>query len=808
MGAMTCHRGAMLVTLILVATAASCHGARPSSSLADMLMAGHSGEVFLVEEKDIPNLKIPKPLKSWSTLKPSIPKPVLVGSGLNVGVGLNIEDPDDGLEMLGPVLILGNNLRRRRQHHSESNITNETDELATDTPIETTINPFNNGLEENDYETTLGPLLFDRRISSTAPPPTPDESTLNLTDVYDTTIKDNSDTESNVAIETASNIVSAPEFQEITVGTKVNLGGPKVTGEVIPVELKSNPQVEKEHKSEGGIELNSDREDDQITSVSDRPERPGTSSLLGSLLNWWTETPEKPLQKRPQRPESPERPLQERPQIFRPERPGIRPERPGTQSGERPEFRPFTFRPRPRPTENRPDILPPRPTENRPDILPPRLRLPPIVADPISDITTNRPLDTTIISDDSPAEEPPLRSPIRFTSRPRPTGLLNKPSSRPGFLPSKPVIESGFQGIRDEFGNTRPAGLFRPGAPEEINDNDYDSDALPPSLPNLKIIPFVAADALTNQPEGNIDSFAGDDFRISLQEEPATTTTTTTTTEASIRRPFVPGIRRPPILPARRPLRPDANGRPNINGRPNSTGRPSPFAPGQRPTRPGTRRPFLPPRNTPRDKITSEENSIAPSSTTPSSPPILRFTSKKPATEFTLLPVEKTTIFVQPEPEEEVTTDDLPSIESNTVNTPEGPLRLPGPIITKTTESSSSSSISSKPIKTDDISNLFLQDIFGQPEGTKRPPVRFIPASSKPITPTKTRTPLPAIPSLITNLFPLAPDPIVAQGLLKLSGCNIYGRMYNIDDRISELSAKCKECRCTPVGVQCLPVCA
>ncbi|XP_063239038.1 mucin-2 [Bacillus rossius redtenbacheri] len=40
-------------------------------------------------------------------------------------------------------------------------------------------------------------------------------------------------------------------------------------------------------------------------------------------------------------------------------------------------------------------------------------------------------------------------------------------------------------------------------------------------------------------------------------------------------------------------------------------------------------------------------------------------------------------------------------------------------------------------------------------------------------------------------------------GLLKLAGCNIYGRMYRVGRIISELSSPCLECRCTEVGVQC-----
>ncbi|XP_033225792.1 uncharacterized protein LOC117178474 [Belonocnema kinseyi] len=39
--------------------------------------------------------------------------------------------------------------------------------------------------------------------------------------------------------------------------------------------------------------------------------------------------------------------------------------------------------------------------------------------------------------------------------------------------------------------------------------------------------------------------------------------------------------------------------------------------------------------------------------------------------------------------------------------------------------------------------------------------------------------------------------------VLKLAGCNIYGRMYRVGRIITELSTACLECRCTEVGVQC-----
>ncbi|XP_025263622.1 uncharacterized protein LOC105252197 isoform X2 [Camponotus floridanus] len=45
--------------------------------------------------------------------------------------------------------------------------------------------------------------------------------------------------------------------------------------------------------------------------------------------------------------------------------------------------------------------------------------------------------------------------------------------------------------------------------------------------------------------------------------------------------------------------------------------------------------------------------------------------------------------------------------------------------------------------------------------------------------------------------------PMSMGSLLKLAGCNIYGRMYRVGRIITELSSPCMECRCTEIGVQC-----
>lgn len=55
-----------------------------------------------------------------------------------------------------------------------------------------------------------------------------------------------------------------------------------------------------------------------------------------------------------------------------------------------------------------------------------------------------------------------------------------------------------------------------------------------------------------------------------------------------------------------------------------------------------------------------------------------------------------------------------------------------------------------------------------------------------------------------TKVFtPPSKDPA---GILKLAGCNIYGRMYRVGQIIDELSRACLECRCSEVGVSCSPV--
>jgi hypothetical protein len=79
--------------------------------------------------------------------------------------------------------------------------------------------------------------------------------------------------------------------------------------------------------------------------------------------------------------------------------------------------------------------------------------------------------------------------------------------------------------------------------------------------------------------------------------------------------------------------------------------------------------------------------------------------------------------------------------------------------------------------------------------------------SVKPNTSTRESSPgsLPKIQHLHSPVS-VSADPGAVSGLLKLAGCNIYGRMYRVGRIISELSGPCLECMCTEVGVQCRPL--
>lgn len=52
----------------------------------------------------------------------------------------------------------------------------------------------------------------------------------------------------------------------------------------------------------------------------------------------------------------------------------------------------------------------------------------------------------------------------------------------------------------------------------------------------------------------------------------------------------------------------------------------------------------------------------------------------------------------------------------------------------------------------------------------------------------------------------IAADPGAASGLLKLSGCNIFGKMYKLGQSIAEISTPCLQCMCAEIGVHCTPL--
>lgn len=116
----------------------------------------------------------------------------------------------------------------------------------------------------------------------------------------------------------------------------------------------------------------------------------------------------------------------------------------------------------------------------------------------------------------------------------------------------------------------------------------------------------------------------------------------------------------------------------------------------------------------------------------------------------------------------------------------------------------------------DDFSlDKVLQLLFsGDKEESKEPPTTIVITPIKSITlapstkqsdnymsTTTEYAPKTKTKNKASNLNSVEPSPGV--GLLKLAGCNIYGRMYRVGRIISELSGPCRECKCTEVGVQC-----
>ncbi|XP_012552864.1 uncharacterized protein LOC101735404 isoform X1 [Bombyx mori] len=55
----------------------------------------------------------------------------------------------------------------------------------------------------------------------------------------------------------------------------------------------------------------------------------------------------------------------------------------------------------------------------------------------------------------------------------------------------------------------------------------------------------------------------------------------------------------------------------------------------------------------------------------------------------------------------------------------------------------------------------------------------------------------------VTHEGPRPPNLGLGGGILKISGCNIYGKMYGVGHFVPELTTKCQECWCADYGVQC-----
>ncbi|CAL1281648.1 unnamed protein product [Larinioides sclopetarius] len=85
---------------------------------------------------------------------------------------------------------------------------------------------------------------------------------------------------------------------------------------------------------------------------------------------------------------------------------------------------------------------------------------------------------------------------------------------------------------------------------------------------------------------------------------------------------------------------------------------------------------------------------------------------------------------------------------------------------------------------------------------SKRPEIVKIPTAIQHSRITTTKG--PEITQAAQNV-PIAPfDP---WGLLKVSGCNIYGKFFNINDQVEILSGPCSHCICTTNGVECNDIC-
>ncbi|XP_025405204.1 mucin-5AC isoform X3 [Sipha flava] len=126
---------------------------------------------------------------------------------------------------------------------------------------------------------------------------------------------------------------------------------------------------------------------------------------------------------------------------------------------------------------------------------------------------------------------------VSLTSSPAlpPTSSSSPSSSSPSVMSTMVETQSTQSSITEELRNTtdsiiedpmesrhaNPVGLMHDGfggfnVTEKTNnfEMDYDEPTLPPSLPNLKIIPFVAADAVVNEPAAIYDNYQPEVERV------------------------------------------------------------------------------------------------------------------------------------------------------------------------------------------------------------------------------------------------------------------------------------------------------
>lgn len=265
----------------------------------------------------------------------------------------------------------------------------------------------------------------------------------------------------------------------------------------------------------------------------------------------------------------------------------------------------------------------------------------------------------------------------------------------------------------------------------------------PPSCTNASHARGINGDFCSIPGEG---ASSGDDGQADTTEEAATSTTT--------RRPLIrPADRRPAVLPPRRQFRPSPD---------DSTTR-RPFLPFRRPSNRTTRKPFGRPSFT-----STPEPEASEGAPTEDSEPRLPFVNRdRPFARPAFIPPRR--------PSTSTTTTEATEAPTDppTTRPTAAPFSIPEllPILLTTRPqpieiATTTPTTTPRPIQSDDIANLLLQDAFELPEGQSSPPVRFTPARAtpKPIVPVKLSTALPEIPSAVRDQFPLAIDPVLASG--------------------------------------------